>query len=414
MEKISQAVARRVAIGAQGLARRGAAGAPGVRQLDAVLNRICLLQMDSVSVLARAHYLPLFSRLGAYDTALLDEAAWGRKRRWFEYWGHEASLLPFALQPLLRWRMAAAANGEDLWPGLSEFQREHGDYVSCVRAHIAAKGPVVASDLDGAKGVPGWWGWGQAKRALEILFWRGEVTAAGRRGFERVYDLTERVLPAEILAVPTPDKNDAQRALLLLSARAHGIGTAGCLADYFRISSRVARPLLEELLEQGNLLPVEVEGLRGVWFLHKDAGVPRTVAAQALLTPFDPLVWERGRTEKLFSFRYRLEIYTPAEKRVHGYYVLPFLLGDQLVARVDLKAERASGTLHVLAAFAEEHAPPATAYALWEELHRLADWLRLEKIVVASRGDLARGLRAQERAGREKGRKVLFLKKSRK
>jgi uncharacterized protein len=394
MEKISQATARRVAIAAQGLARRGTGTAPGPRQLDAVLNRIGLLQMDSVSVLARAHYLPLFSRLGGYDTALLDEAAWGRKRRWFEYWGHEASLLPLTLHPLLRWRMTAASSGEDLWPGLSEFQREHGDYISGVRARIEADGPVVASDLDGAKGVPGWWGWGQAKRALEILFWCGELTASGRRGFERVYDLTERVLPAEILAMPTPRKNDAQRALLLLSARAHGIGTAGCLADYFRISARVARPLLAELVEDGSLLPVEVDGLRGVWFLHKDAAAPRKVAARALLAPFDPLVWERGRTEKLFAFRYRVEIYTPAEKRLHGYYVLPFLLGDRLVARVDLKADRAASCLQVLGAFAEEYAPPATAESLWDELRRLADWLQLEKIVVGSKGDLARGLRA--------------------
>jgi uncharacterized protein len=398
-ENISQAAARRVAIAAQGLARRGSAAAPGPRQLDAVLNRIGLLQMDSVSVLARAHYLPLFSRLGGYDTSLLDEAAWGRKRRWFEYWGHEASLLPFALHPLLRWRMAAAASGEDLWPGLSEFQREHGDYIRGVRARIEADGPAVASELDGAKGVPGWWGWGQAKRALEILFWSGELTASGRRGFERVYDLTERVLPAEILAIPTPARNDAQRALLLLSARAHGIGTAGCLADYFRISPRVARPLLAELVEDGSLLPVEIEGLRGEWLLHNDADVPRKVAAQAVLAPFDPLVWERGRVAKLFSFQYRLEIYTPAEKRVHGYYVLPFLLGDRLVARVDLKAERASGTLHVLAAFAEDHAPPATAEALWEELRRLANWLRLEKIVVGNMGNLARRLRSVGRAG---------------
>jgi uncharacterized protein YcaQ len=358
-----------------------------------------LLQIDSVSVLTRAHYLPLFSRLGGYDRALLDDAAWGKKRRWFEYWGHEASLMPFALQPLLRWRMAAAASGETMWPGLSAFQREHRDYIQGVRARIAAEGPAVASDLDGARGVAGWWGWGQAKRALEILFWTGELTTTARRGFERVYDLPERVLPAEILARPTPAKADAQRALLLLSARAHGIGTAACLADYFRISPRVARPLLAELVEQGSLLPVAVEGLHGEWFLHKDARVPRQVAAHSLLAPFDPLVWARDRTAKLFSFHYRLEIYTPAEKRVHGYYVLPFLFGDRLLARVDLKADRAAGCLRVLAAFAEQDAPPATAEALWDELRRLADWLGLEKIAVGSKGDLARGLRAAGRAG---------------
>ncbi len=391
---MSHAAARRVAIAAQGLARRSAGVTPGKRQLDAVLDRIGLLQIDSVSVLARAHYLPLFSRLGGYDRTLLDDAAWGRKRRWFEYWGHEASLMPVALQPLMRWRMAAAADGDGLWPGLSSFQLEHRDYIRGVRARIAAEGPMGASELDGAKGVAGWWGWGQAKRALEILFWTGELTASGRRGFERVYDLPERVLPADILAKPTPKPRDAQRELLLLSARAHGIGSVGDLADYFRISPVVARPLLAELVEDGHLLPVAVEGMRGTWFLHKDARVPGRVAAQTLLAPFDPLVWERDRVARLFSFQYRLEIYTPAHKRVHGYYVLPFLFGDRLVARVDLKADRAAGCLRVLAAFAEDHAPAGTAEALWEALRRLADWLGLEQIEVGNKGDLAGGLAA--------------------
>ena len=397
METLSQAAARRVAIAAQGLAGRSVTGVVGARRLDTVLNRICLLQIDSVSVLTRAHYLPLFSRLGGYDKALLDQAAWGKKRRWFEYWGHEASLMPFALQPLLRWRMAAAANGDLMWPGLSAFQREHTAYIENIRARIAADGPAAASDLEGAKGVTGWWGWGQAKRALEVLFWSGEVTAAARRGFERVYDLPERVLPPDILARPTPSQADAQRALLLLSARAHGIGTAGDLADYFRISPRDARPRLAELVEAGDLRPVAVEGLRGEWFLQRDAPVPRKVAARSLLAPFDPLVWERDRVTRLFSFHYRLEIYMPAHKRVHGYYVLPFLFGDRLVARVDLKAERASGTLRVLSSFAEQGAPDATADALWQELRRLADWLGLAKIVVCNAGDLAPGLQSAGR-----------------
>jgi uncharacterized protein YcaQ len=394
MEKLSQAEARRTAIAAQGLSGRRVTASVGAPQLDAVLNRTCLLQIDSVSVLARAHYLPHFSRLGSYDRALLDQAAWGKKRRWFEYWGHEASLMPFALQPLLRWRMAAAARGGLMWPGLSTFQREHAAYIENIRVRIAADGPAAASDLEGAKGVAGWWGWGQAKRALEVLFWSGALTAAARRGFERVYDLPERVLPPDILAQPTPCQADAQRALLLLSARAHGIGTAGDLADYFRISPRAARPLLAELVEAGDLRPVAVEGLRGEWFLHKDAQVPRRVAAHSLLAPFDPLVWERDRVARLFSFHYRLEIYTPAHKRVHGYYVLPFLFGDRLVARVDLKTERASRTLRVLASFAEPDAPDGTAEALWHELRRLADWLGLENIFVCDAGDLAPGLQS--------------------
>ena len=398
MEKISQAAARRVAIAAQGLSPTTTRATPGARQLDSILDRIGLLQIDSVSVLARAHYLPLYSRLGAYDKTLLDAAAWGSKRRWFEYWGHEASLMPVAMHPLLRWRMAEAAAGGTMWPGLNSFQRDHPDFIQAMRARIATGGAAMASELEGTKGVAGWWGWGQAKRALEVLFWTGELATAGRRGFERIYDLTERVLPAEILSQPTPTKADAQRELLRLSARAHGIGNVTDLADYFRLSPRIARPLVAELVEEGTLLPVAIEGLRGAWFLHKDARVPRKLTARSLLAPFDPLVWERNRTSKLFSFHYRLEIYTPAEKRVHGYYVLPFLLGDKLVARVDLKADRAANTLQVPAAFAEEAAPPETAEALWAELRRLADWLGLEKIAVGSKGDLARALRAAGRA----------------
>jgi uncharacterized protein YcaQ len=391
MQTISLAAARRVAIAAQGLARPGG-GKPTARRLDAVVERVGLLQIDSVSVLARAHYLPLFSRMGRYDQALLDEAAWGRKRRLFEYWGHEASLLPFALQPLLRWRMEAAARGEAMCSGLSAFQREHAGYIRGVLARIAAEGAVVAGDLDGEKGVAGWWGWGQAKRALEVLFWTGQVTAAGRRGFERVYDLTENVLPAAVLGLPTPTVEDAQRQLLRIAARAHGIGTVCDLADYFRISPIAARPLLADLVEEGCLLKVAVEGLKGEWFLHRDAVMPRRVSARALLSPFDPLIWERGRVAKLFSFRYRLEIYTPVAKRVHGYYVLPFLYDDKLVARVDLKADRAGGRLHVLAAFAEAVAPDGMAAALWEALRDMAEWLGLEGVVVSKRGDLAGAL----------------------
>jgi uncharacterized protein YcaQ len=391
MEKISQPTARRIAIAAQGLHSRATA-TPTARHLDSVIARIGLLQMDSVAILARAHYLPLYARLGAYNRSLLDEAAWGKKRRWFEYWGHEASLLPFALQPLLRWRMAAATNGEGLWPNLTKFHREHGPYIKSILAHITKNGPTIASDLEGEKGEAGWWGWGQAKRALEFLFWSGELTTHGRRGFERVYDIPERVLPAAILAQPTPTKADAQRELLRLSACAHGVGNVTDLADYFRISPRTARPLIAELAEEGTLRPVEIAGLRGEWFLHRNARIPRQIDTQTLLSPFDPLIWERDRVAKLFAFQYRLEIYTPAHKRVHGYYVLPFLLNDRLVARVDLKADRATSTLHVLAAYAEPDAPAETPGALRSELNHLATWLALDSIVIVNRGDLANRL----------------------
>ena len=397
MEKISQPTARRIAIAAQGLHTRAAA-TPTARHLDAVIARIGLLQLDSVAILARAHYLPLYSRLGAYNRSLLDEAAWGKKRRWFEYWGHEASLLPFALQPLLRWRMAAATNGEGLWPNLTKFHREHAPYIKSIHAHITKNGPATASDFEGEKGAAGWWGWGQAKRALEFLFWSGELTAASRRGFERVYDIPERVLPAAILSQPTPTKSDAQRELLRLSAAAHGIGNVTDLADYFRISPRTARPLIAELVEEGTLRKIDIDGLRGDWFLHRNARIPRKIEAQSLLSPFDPLIWERDRVAKLFAFQYRLEIYTPAHKRVHGYYVLPFLLGDRLVARVDLKADRANSKLHVLSAYAEPEAPPETAESLHAELGHLAAWLSLDNIVIANKGDLASKLRKQASA----------------
>ncbi len=389
-ETLSIAAARRIALAAQGLAKPRPAGPIGGRQLLKLLDRLHLHQIDSVNVLSRAHYLPAFSRLGAYPRDVLDGLAWGKRPRLFEYWAHEASLLPLDLHPLMRWKMARAERGEVGWKSMQAFRVERRAEADATLARIVADGPLAASDFE-AKGNGGWWGWSSAKAALEWLFLTGRITTATRRNsFERVYDLTERVIPARILSLPTPSGADAHRALIERASRAHGIGTARDLRDYFRLSPADAAPRIAELVEAGALLPVHVKGWRDTAYLHRDAKRPRRAEGRALLVPFDPLVWERARTERLFDFRYRIEIYTPAEKRVHGYYVLPFLLRDRIVARVDLKADRAGSALLVQSAHAEPDAPADTAEELAAELRLMADWLGLERIEVRPKGDLSR------------------------
>ncbi len=384
---------------ATGLATPRPERQPDRGHLRRVVARLGLLQVDSVSVLARAHYLPLFSRLGPYDRGLLDEIAWGCRPALFEYWAHECSLLPHAAHPLLRWRMAEARRSEGIYGELARFAAERGPFLAALRDRVRAEGALAASDIEGERGPGGWWGWSDAKRGFEFLFWAGELAAATRRAsFERVYDLPERVLPATVLAAPTPDRAEAHRLLLAHAGRALGIATAADLRDYFRLSPVGCVRPLQELVESGELLPVAVEGWRQAAFLHRDASWPRRVTAAALLSPFDPAVWERSRAERLFGFRYRLEIYTPAHKRQHGYYVLPFLLGDRMVARVDLKAVRAEGVLQVLSAHAEDHAQPETAERLLHELGSLASWLGLERLEVTGRGDLGPALRGNPAA----------------
>jgi uncharacterized protein YcaQ len=391
-ETLSLPAARRIALAAQGLARPRKPGPVRTRQLLATINRLNLHQIDSVNVLARAHYLPAFSRLGPYPTETLDRVAWGKPRRLFEYWAHEASLLPFELQPLLRWRMARAERGQGMWRSIAAFARERRTEVDAALKRIGQEGPLAASDFERG-GAGGWWGWSDAKRILEYLFWSGQLTTATRHAsFERVYDLPKRILPTAILAMPTPPEADAHRGLLELSARAHGIATATDLRDYFRLSPADAKPRIDELVEAGTLIPVRVKGWRDLAFLHRDAKRPRRAEGQALLSPFDPLVWERSRTERLFGMHYRIEIYTPAHKRVHGYYVLPFLLRDRLAARVDLKADRKAKVLRVEAAHLEPEASPDTAERLGEELRLMAAWLGLEEIAISGRGDLAEPL----------------------
>src|SRR5262245_45187543 len=396
VQTLSAAEARRIALAAQGFDGSRREARPTRRKLLHALQRLGLLQIDSVNVLVRSHYLPLFSRLGPYDTANLDAAAYaGRQRALFEYWGHQASLLPLALHPLLRWRMARAEQGLGLYRSLAQLGRRRRAYVDAILAEVAERGPLTASELSqGGRGRGSWWGWSQGKAALEWLFWSGRVTTATRRRFERVYDLSERVLPPEVLSASTPTEEDAHRSLVALAARALGVATARDVRDYFRLDAADANPRLAELVEAGELTPVRVEGWKDTAYLDRRARLPRAADARALLSPFDSLVWERQRTERLFGFHYRISLYTPAHLRSHGYYVLPFLLGDQLVARADLKADRAARALRVPAAHAEEGADRRhVAPALIEELRAMAAWLGLERVETSARGGLLRARR---------------------
>jgi uncharacterized protein len=395
VEKVSARQARRIALAAQGFGSPPPAAAPDRRGLRRVVGRLGLLQIDSVNVLVRAHYLPLFSRLGPYEQGLIDRAAYdGRRRVLFEYWGHEASLLPVELHPHLRWRMARAEKGLGIYGGLARFGRERRAFIDAVLAEVIARGPLRASELEGGgRGKGSWWGWSEGKRALEWLFWAGLVTTATRRGFERIYDLPERALPRPVLEWPTPPADEAQRQLLRIAARALGIATERDLREYFRLPVADARARLAELTEAGDLVPVRVEGWANEAYLDAGARWPRRIEASALLSPFDSLIFERARAERLFGFRYRIEIYTPAGRRAHGYYVLPFLLGERLVARVDLKAARLASRLPVQAAHAEpgiDHG--AVAAALMAQLRAMAAWLGLERVEVVPRGDLAPAL----------------------
>jgi uncharacterized protein YcaQ len=394
VERLPAATARRIALAAQGFAEPRPEGVVGTRKLRRLAERLAVIQIDSVNVVSRAHYLPAFSRLGSYPRAALDDLT-ARRHAVFEYWAHEASFLPVRLQPHLRWRMAAAE--EHAWNNMVALQRERPDYVAEVLDRVRADGPLKASDIDEPKpDRPGaMWNWHAGKLALEWLFFAGAITATHRTtSFEKVYDLTERVLPAEILQIPTPDPADAVRELVRTAARALGVATERDLRDYFRLRPEATRAAITELAYAGELRPVEVAGWGAPAWLDAEARRPRWIRARALLSPFDSLIWERPRVERIFDFRYRIEIYTPAAKRVHGYYVLPFLLGDQLVARVDLKADRKAGVLRVQAAYGEEGIERAlVAGALADELRLMADWLELDDVAVVDRGDLAAELR---------------------
>jgi uncharacterized protein YcaQ len=398
-EHVSASQARRIALAAQGFAaaRPRAVGRSRVRR---AIDRVGAIQMDSVNVLIRSHYLPLFSRLGPYDATLLDDLAYHPHRHeLFEYWGHEASLLPLHVQPLFRWRMARAERFEAGWQHVRDLARTRRGFIDAVLQQIESRGALSAGEIvDGGKSDGPWWGWSEGKRALEWLFWSGKITTASRHGFERVYDLVERVFPSDILAAPTPSEADAQRELMRIAARACGLATEADLRDYFRLSAADAKARLAELLESGELTAVAVEGWKQTAYLAPSATVPRAIDAHALLSPFDSLIWERSRTERLFGFSFRLEIYTPAHKRVHGYYVLPFLHGDRLVARVDLKSARKERRLDVHGVHYEPGATGAeVAEALATELRALAGWLGHDAVRVVAPSAAARRLRASLR-----------------
>lgn len=383
--QLSLREARRIVLAAQGFAKRPAVQATSAH-LYRALDRLGVFQIDSVNVLARAHYLPAFSRIGRYDLGELEQAAWGEKRcrRMFEYWAHEASLLPLDLHPLLRWRMARAERGEIGYPALRRFATVHRQKAQSVLDTIVAEGPLAAADFECGAGKGGWWAWSETKHALEWLFWSGQITTATRRaGFKRLYDLPERVLPDRVLALPTPDAATAQRELVARSAMALGVATSADLRDYFRLKPDEADHAIAAQADAGVLVPVRVEGWSQKAWMHRAAPAPRKITGAALLAPFDPLIWERNRTERLFGFRYRIEIYVPQPKRTYGYYVLPFLMDEALVARVDLKADRTAGVLVAQRISLEPNAPAETMAQLMAELDRMAAWLKLDRVRVA-------------------------------
>jgi uncharacterized protein YcaQ len=395
---LTLAEARRLALAAQLSPGAHRQPTPNAAAMWKLVDHLGLLQIDSVNVLSRSHYLPVFSRLGAYDQAILDQLTYSRKkRRFFEYWAHEASFLPFSLFPLLRWRMDDARQGIGIYGSLASFAKEQAPYIEGILDQIGKHGPIAVRDLqDPGKRLAGWWGWSPGKIALEYLFWIGEVTAATRRNFERLYDLTERVVPADILASPPMLRADAIRRLMLLSARALGIATFSDLRDYFRLPLADAKLALSQLVEDKSLEQVMVDGWRNPAFIASGTRLPRrTPECRSLISPFDPLIWERARTERLFDFCYRIEIYTPAPKRRHGYYVLPFLLRDRFTARLCLKADRKQSLLLVNAAHREDGIDETeTAQALMRELELLAEFLGLSGISIARKGSLAKALKA--------------------
>lgn len=405
METMSVAQARRAAVAAQGFGGPARRGPPARRTIAAEVERLGLLQLDSVNVAVRAHYAPLFSRLGPYDRAALDALAWPqtpaqrRRRTMVEFWVHEASLLPIEEWPLFRWRMRDNAAGRSRWLGSALENR--ADILDAVTTAIADHGPLEAGEVervlgDGgdrrARAYGGWWQRSDIKVACEHLFATGELTTGTRRGFRRAYELTERVLPPEV-HTRDPARDESMRELIRRAARVHAVATEPDLRDYYRLPPAESQAAVADLVDAGELVPVQVEGWSAPAYRTPDARLPRRVTGRALLAPFDPLIWFRARTLRLFDFHYRIGIYTPAEKRTHGYYVFPFLLDGRLVARVDLKADRALGVLRVPGAFLEEGADePRVAAELAAELATMAGWLGLEGVLVDGGGDLADAL----------------------
>ncbi|WP_059020473.1 crosslink repair DNA glycosylase YcaQ family protein [Mycobacterium sp. M26] len=400
MTRLTADQARRVAVAAQGLAEPPPRGPVTRAHLRRLISRIQVLQLDSVSVAVRAHYAPVFSRLGPYDRDVLDKAAWSHSARsprlLVEYWAHEAALLAVEDWPLMRWRMREYVHGR--WG--TEIVKKNARLADDIVAALAEHGPCTAGQIEahleseprGRKGP--WWDRSDTKWVAEALFASGVLTTAHRVGFARHYDLTERVLPPEVLAREVDDA-EALRELTLRAATALGVGTEADIRDYFRLRPAEVKPALAQLVTEGELEQVEVAGWQAPGYLRSGLTVPRAERGTALLCPFDPLIFFRPRVERLFGFEYRIEIYTPAPKRKFGYYVWPFLLDGRLVGRVDLKADRGAGALNVLGAFAEDGADlTRVAPALGTQLQTMADWLGLGAVNVGERGELAAPLRA--------------------
>ncbi|PZS37697.1 MAG: hypothetical protein DLM62_17840 [Pseudonocardiales bacterium] len=406
MEIVGPDSARRTALAAQGFADPRSTGTVTRRHLVRVLGRIRLMQLDSVTVLARAHYLPMFSRLGPYPRELLDAAAWAhplrRPRLLVECWAHEASLVPVGDWPLLH----SGAKNPGWWQRYGELAQRTPELVSAVLNAVKEHGPVGAGTLErelgaGVRAAPGsWWNRSDTKRICEWLFGMGELVAGTRRGFERLYDLPERVLPAEVLARRV-DAEQGARELIAQASTALGIATEADLRDYYRLRPERSRKAVSQLVETGELHPVSVRGWRAPAYRHRDARTPRRISGAALLCPFDPLIWDRARTERLFGFRYRIEIYVPEHRRSHGYYVFPFLLDGELVARVDLKADRSARLLRVPGAFAEPGIANTSRVVteLAGALKEMAQWLELDGIAIGQRGDLVAALGSAIRRG---------------
>ncbi len=397
-ETLRKAEARRIALAAQGFGVPRLERPVTMRDVQAVASRLAQFQIDSINVVTRAHFMPLFSRLGPYDAALLERAAHQPPRRLFEYWGHAASLIDISLQPLLRFRMQPGFR--DVWTGVERVAQQNADLIPFIREEVAARGPISARELEIAeqRDRSNWgWNWSRVKTVLEWLFYVGEVTSAYRNSqFERVYDLPERVIPSSVLAMPTPSPQDSVTGLVRRAAAALGIAGESSLRDYFRTRRDMTRIAITTLVENGELIPVLVDGSgNGPWYLWHQARVPRRITARALLSPFDSMIFERARLERLFDFIYRIEIYVPGPKRIHGYYVYPFLLGEDFVARVDLKADRSRGVLRVNAAWIEPgYDAFDVATELASELKIMAEWLGLGVIEIVPRGDLAPALAA--------------------
>ena len=394
LDELSIVDARRLALAAQGFADARTQSTSSTKDAVAVINKLGVVQIDSVNVLVRSQELPLFARLGNHDRRAIPEAT--ARGKLFEYWGHAAAHLPVDLQPLFRWKMDAARTGKAKHWGLTSFYADNKSYVNRVLKHVEQNGQVTARSLSTRTEKKGtWWDWDEAKTALEYLFLTGQLMSRGRgTDFARIYDTPERVLPSRILNAPTPKEHDARKQLLIRSALALGVATADDLADYYRQRPAAAKPLIAELVEEGVIREVAVEGWKEKAYVHRNTTMPKRIRATALLSPFDSLVWCRPRNERLFNFHYRIEIYTPKPKRRFGYYVLPVLCGESLVGRLDMKADRTESTLLVEAAYLERGVAARSVTApVARELQSMAAWLGLEHVKVGSRGDFARPLR---------------------